>query len=91
MRDANFCVPEAIDRQVNEHLTADQAGSTYGAPGTWDYTYDSASNELTGSASGGLGDYLAASAIHTYDTADRLITTKNTDTQNWNPSTQKTP
>jgi hypothetical protein len=27
--------------------------------------------------------YLAASAIHTYDTDHRLITTRNTDTQEW--------
>lgn len=44
---------------TNEHTTADQAGSTYGDLGTWNYGYDNASNELSG-AWAGAGTNLAA-------------------------------
>ncbi|MEK6643725.1 MAG: hypothetical protein AABZ08_07430 [Planctomycetota bacterium] len=67
---------------TNEHTTLDQAGSTYGDLGTWDYGYDSASNELSG-AWAGAGTNLAAGMSRTYDTANRLITTLNSDNQGW--------
>ena len=68
---------------TNEHETLDQAGSTYGDLGTWNYTYDSSSNELTGNQAGTVGVYLKASRTYNYDTANRLITSRQTDVQDW--------
>lgn len=70
---------------VNEHLTLDMAGSTYGGLGSFTYTYDSAGNVLTADNSN-LGVYLAQDTINTYDTADRLLTTRYEDYQQWGPT-----
>jgi YD repeat-containing protein len=71
-----------VSKLENKHLTLNQADSGYSDLGTWDYTYDSSSNELSMIQAGSMA-YLAAETVHTYDTADRLITTINTDTQTW--------
>lgn len=59
-----------VTKLVNEHLTSDQSGSTYGDLGTWDYAYDSASNELSSDQTGTIGSsVLTADAFYDYDTA----------------------
>lgn len=78
-----------VSKLTNEHTTLDQAGSTYGDLGTWDYSYDSASNELAGTWSG-TSTFLAAGMTHTYDTANRLITTLNTDSNSFASPSVKT-
>jgi YD repeat-containing protein len=80
-----------ISKITNEHLTYDQAGSTYGDLGTWDYTYDSSGNLLTGSQSGTMGaSFLAVDNFHTYDTGDRLLTTRYDDPQAWDAEPVRT-
>jgi len=75
---------QRITKLVNEHLTYDQAGSTYGDLGTWDYTYDSGGNLLTSDQTGTMGgSYLTVDNFHTYDTGDRLLTTRYDDLQGW--------
>jgi len=71
-----------VTHLATTHQTLDQATSGYNDLGTWDYNYDASSNELTMAQAGSPG-FLEASAEHSYDTADRLITTQNWDTQVW--------
>jgi len=72
-----------VTKLLHEHLTADQAGGTYGPLGTWDYAYDSGGNESSALETPAGHYWLAADAHHTYDTADRLVTTRNKDQQGW--------
>jgi YD repeat-containing protein len=72
-----------VSKVVNEHLTEDQAGSTYGSLGTFEYTYDSSSNVLTAEQNDAMGAYLEAGRDTVYDTLNRLITTDHADKQGW--------
>ncbi|MFQ5502245.1 MAG: hypothetical protein ACE5EQ_08070, partial [Phycisphaerae bacterium] len=74
---------------VNEHLTLDQATSGYSDLGKFSYTYDSASNPLTAAQAGSM-DELDVDREFDYDTLNRLITARLTDTQDWNAGTEKT-
>ncbi|MCK6486629.1 MAG: hypothetical protein L6R00_21170 [Phycisphaerae bacterium] len=69
--------------------TLDQADSGYNDLGSWDYTYDAASNLLTAEQTGGMG-HLDADRVYGYDTLHRLITAKLTDTQDWDAAVQQT-
>ncbi|MCK6486702.1 MAG: hypothetical protein L6R00_21560, partial [Phycisphaerae bacterium] len=71
-----------ITRLTHTHQTLNQADSGYDDLGSWDYTYDTASNLLTANQTGNMG-YLDADRTYAYDTLDRLLTARLTDTQNW--------
>lgn len=57
--------------------------------GTFEYTYDTSSNLLTALQTGNMGR-LDADRTYVYDTLDRLLTARLTDTQDWNAATEKT-
>jgi len=71
-----------VTKVENAHLTANQSDSGYGDLGTFEYTYDSASNVLTANQAGSMG-YLDADRWYTYDTLNRVITAKYSDNQGW--------
>ncbi|MCG8404251.1 MAG: hypothetical protein MI923_03540 [Phycisphaerales bacterium] len=73
----------------NEHLTLDQATSAYNDLGEFDYTYDSASNVLS-AIQGGSTNELDVDRAFDYDTLNRLVTARVTDTQSWTTASEKT-
>ncbi|MCG8406468.1 MAG: hypothetical protein MI923_14825 [Phycisphaerales bacterium] len=78
-----------VTKVDNEHLTEDMADAGYNDLGEFDYTYDSASNPLSETQAGSMGE-LDADRAFDYDTLDRLLTARLTDTQNWTAATEKT-
>ncbi len=78
-----------VTKVLNEHLTEDQAGSTYGSLGTFEYGYDSSSNALSALQTATM-DELDADRHFNYDTLNRLVTARVTDTQNWTAGSEAT-
>ncbi|MCG8405489.1 MAG: hypothetical protein MI923_09860, partial [Phycisphaerales bacterium] len=78
-----------VTKVDNEHLTPDMDDAGYNDLGEFDYTYDSASNPLSEIQAGSM-DELDADREFDYDTLNRLLTARVTDTQNWTAASEKT-
>ncbi|MFQ5422826.1 MAG: hypothetical protein ACE5F9_02480 [Phycisphaerae bacterium] len=68
---------------ANEHTTLDQATTGYKNLGSWTYGYDAASNPLSAAHAGDKMDELESTQDYGYDTLNRLITARPTETQDW--------
>ena len=77
-----------VSKVVNELTTPDQ--DDYPNLGSWDYGYDSASNALSAAHAGDSMDELESTQHYDYDTLNRLISARVTDTQDWTAASEET-
>ena len=76
-----------ITRAFSQHLAQNQADAGYNDLGSFDYTYDDASNLLSATQTGSMGE-LDADRTYFYDTLNRITKAHLSDTQNWSPASQ---
>ena len=79
-----------VTKVVNELTVSDQATSGYNNLGSWDYGYDSASNALSAAHAGDSMDELESTQHYDYDTLNRLVSARVTDTQDWTAAAEET-
>ena len=77
-----------VTKAENLLTTPDQ--DDYPNLGSWTYAYDSANNSTQAVHAGDSMNHLEATRYHTYDTLNRLITSRLTDTQDWTTASEVT-